>query len=193
MRRPLLHAVDPVSKGVRLASDPDITPSIPLICPHCSTSVHVRSRQTPHGLVRWFVHRQANTSCEDTRKARGQIQTRALYMTPLFNPMSAMSQFFDQPIFESPVEKRNFSLKQATSAQLQSYVSYANALNKKRVEAETANQPGKTAMRAATLDESAVVERILEGVFARDAGFQAFLASGDVQLDATPKRRRSKQ
>lgn len=192
MSRPLLKAKSLTRGATVWSADPQLSSSDKLSCLLCGQPVVLKTKKATAGRVAWFAHVQANAACEDAKVTQKIPKLRSLYEAPSFNLYSAMSHFFNQPIFESPVEKRSFSLKQATLAQLQSYVAYVNTLNKMRVELESVQQPGKVPLKAATLDESAVVERILEGVFGQDVDFQAFLQSGEVQLTAPARRRRSK-
>lgn len=192
MTRPLLKAKS-LTRGITVwSADPKVSAADKLSCLICGKPVVLKSKKSVAGRLAWFAHVQANEACEVAKAAQNLPKLRSLYEAPAFNLYSAMSHFFNQPIFESPVEKRSFSLKQATLVTLQNYVAYVNTLNKMRVELESVQQPGKVPLKAANLDESAVVERILEGVFGQDVDFQAFMQSGEVQLTAPTRRRRQK-
>ena len=52
------------------------------------------------------------------------------------------------------------------------------------VAAEALKRPELAGYKPAKLDESAIVETILEGVFAADKNFQTYLATGQIVLDA---------
>lgn len=94
-----------------------------------------------------------------------------------------MSNFFNEALFDSPAEKRQLTFKQATILQMTKFVEFVNAANELRVAQAAAARPELTGYRPAKLDESAVLEKILEKVFAGDRAFQAYLATGEVQLD----------
>lgn len=108
-----------------------------------------------------------------------------------------MSSFFNEAIFDSSSEKRTLNFKVATCAQLAKFVEFVNVANEIRVAAEAQSRPELLGYKPAKLDESTVVEKILEKVLSGDKAFQHFLATGDVALErlspATNSTKKSKR
>lgn len=175
------------------AAEPSLSAYDRYSCIFCGAPLTLKRKSSPGTRpAAWFSHLQ-KSECRYADCTDDVYKAKSLYETPIYIHNKTMSQLFTQAVFESPVEKKNFSIKQSTAAHLGQYVTYVNALNKMLVDLENLNHPAQAPLKAATLDESAIVERILDRMLAQDPDFQTYLRTGEVQLSAAPKRGRTKR
>lgn len=97
-----------------------------------------------------------------------------------------MTHFLTEAIFDATPEKRTYSMKQSTGNLAARFTEYVNARNEKLVAAEVLKYPEKAGNKPAKLDESAIVEKVLDAMFKADPGFQHYLAKNEIILEPTP-------